>query len=167
MRSATTTLVFLLGAALALPAMADKGKGQNQGQSQTQGKGDNDNNDQRRGRAVGAPDQQMVPLQEVVIIDRDRDGMHAHYRNEFSAGRCPPGLAKKNNGCSPPGQVQRAWVVGQPLPPEVAYYPMPRELYTQLTPPPYGHEYVRVDDNIVLLNATTRLIAAILGNVGG
>ncbi len=102
-----------------------------------------------------------------MIVDRDRDFVHTYYRNEFAAGRCPPGLAKKNNGCMPPGQVNRAWVVGQPLAPEIVYYPLPRELYTQLTPPPYGYDYVRVDNNVLLINATSRLIAQILYNVGG
>ncbi len=195
MRTAVTAFAFLLGTAFALPASADndkakgsnqaqgqsqghgqgqgpgkgqnqgQGQGQSQGQGQGQGKGDNDN-DQGRGRAA-APNQQVVPLQQVVIGDRDRDVMHTYYRNEFAAGRCPPGLAKKNNGCMPPGQVNRAWVVGQPLAPEIAYYPLPRELYTQLTPPPYGYEYVRIDNNVLLINATSRLIAQILFNVGG
>jgi hypothetical protein len=28
-------------------------------------------------------------------------------------GTCPPGLAKKNNGCLPPGQAKKAYNVGQ------------------------------------------------------
>jgi Ni/Co efflux regulator RcnB len=75
-------------------------------------------------------------------------------------------LAKKNNGCVPPGQLNRAWVIGQPLPPQIVYEPMPRALWTQLTPPPYGYEYVRVADDIVLISTTTRVIAALLGNLG-
>lgn len=173
MRAVKTTFVFLLTVAFALPASADndKNKGQGQGQSQGrghgqgQGKGDSDN-DQGRGRTVVVPNQQILPYQQVVIIDRDRDSMQTYYRNEFAAGRCPPGLAKKNNGCLPPGQAQRVWVVGKSLPPEIVYYAMPRELYTQLTPPPYGYEYVRVENNVMLINATTRLIAVILGSVG-
>ena len=176
MRASTLTLVFLLGAGLALPASADddkgKGHGKGQGQSQNQGQGhgkgdDNNNNDQSRGRTVVVPNQQVLPYQQVVIIDRDRDTLHTYYRNEYAAGRCPPGLAKKNNGCLPPGQVDRVWVVGQPLPPEIVYYPMPPDLYSQLTPPPYGYQYVRVDNNVMLINATSRLIAQILSNVGG
>lgn len=168
------TLVFLLGAMLALPASADndkgKGNGANQGPDQSQGhgqghgKGDNDG-DQGRARVV-VPNQVVVPYQQVVIIERDRDAMRTYYRNEYAAGRCPPGLAKKNNGCLPPGQVDRAWRVGQPLPPEVVYYPLPPDLYAQLTPPPYGYKYVRVDNNVMLINATSRLIAQILANVG-
>ena len=89
-----------------------------------------------------------------------------YYRREFAAGNCPPGLAKKNNGCLPPRQVNRPWAVGQSLPPEIIYQPMPRELWTQLTPPPPGYEYARVDDNIVLISTATRIIAGMLGNIG-
>ena len=28
-------------------------------------------------------------------------------------GTCPPGLAKKNNGCAPPGQARKSYNVGQ------------------------------------------------------
>jgi len=30
-----------------------------------------------------------------------------------SRGNCPPGLAKKNNGCLPPGQAKKLYNVGQ------------------------------------------------------
>ena len=179
MRPASIAFISILCAALALPALADndKGKGNGQGQGQNQGKGhgqgkadkdkDNDNDNDRRGRAVVVtPSQQIVPYQQVVIVDRDRDRVRSYYRTEYTAGRCPPGLAKKNNGCLPPGQVNKRWVIGQPLPPEVVYYPMPRELWTQLTPPPYGYEYVQVNDDIVLISITTRVIAGLLGNLG-
>ena len=179
MRTASIAFIAILCAALALPALADndKGKGQGNGQGQGQGKGqgkgkadkdnDNDNDNDRRGRAViVTPNQQIVPYQQVVIIDRDRDRVRSYYRTEYAAGRCPPGLAKKNNGCLPPGQVNKRWVIGQPLPPEIVYYPMPRELWTQLTPPPYGYEYVRVNDDIVLIAIATRVIAGLLGNLG-
>jgi hypothetical protein len=112
------------------------------------------------------PTSRSYPNQQIVIVDRDRDRVHTYYRTEYVAGRCPPGLAKKNNGCLPPGQVNRTWVIGQPLPPEIVYYPMPRELWTQLTPPPYGYEYVQVNDDIVLISIATRVIAGLLGNLG-
>ena len=115
-----------------------------------------------RAMAMAPPSRRL----QIVIIDRDRDTVRTYYRKEFAAGNCPPGLAKKNNGCLPPGQANRAWVVGQSLPPEIVYQPMPRELWTQLTPPPAGYEYARVDDNIVLISTATRIIAGMLGNIG-
>jgi hypothetical protein len=33
----------------------------------------------------------------------------------YGVGGCPPGLAKKNNGCLPPGQAKKLYTVGQRL----------------------------------------------------
>ena len=166
MRTFSVALVSILCAALVSPASADndKDKGHGRGNGNKAEHNDNDH----RGGVVIVPQQQIVvvPQQQFVIVDRDRDRVRTYYRQEYVAGRCPPGLAKKNNGCMPPGQANRLWVVGQPLPPEIVYYPMPRELWTQLTPPPSGYEYVRVDNDILLISITSRLIAGMLGNLG-
>jgi Ni/Co efflux regulator RcnB len=169
-RTRSIALVSTLCAMLLTPVVAiakDHGNGH-------EGKGEKHDNDEGRGngdrsfeRQIVVVPQQVVPYQKVVIIDRDRDTVRTYYRNEYVAGRCPPGLAKKENGCLPPGQANRSWVVGQSLPPEIVYYPMPREIYTQLSPPPYGYEYVRVDDNVMLISTATRLIAGLLGNMRG
>ena len=177
MRSASIALISILCAALASPASADndKNKGNGHGGGPKADHSDNDhgrgNNDNRSNsgpvldqRAVGPV--VVVPYQQVVIVDHDRNLVHTYYRTEYAAGRCPPGLAKKNNGCLPPGQVNRAWVIGQPLPPQIVYEPMPQELWAQLTPPPYGYQYVRVSDDIVLMSTATRVIAGLLGNLG-
>ena len=44
------------------------------------------------------------------IVRTDRNGrLYA-----FDArGNCPPGLAKKNNGCTPPGQAKKQYDIGQ------------------------------------------------------
>ncbi|MEO6387780.1 MAG: hypothetical protein ABIT16_13210, partial [Croceibacterium sp.] len=40
-----------------------------------------------------------------------------YYRDGRYYGRnCPPGLAKKHNGCLPPGHANARWRVGQRLP---------------------------------------------------
>jgi Ni/Co efflux regulator RcnB len=171
MRTVSISLIALLCAALASPASADndKNKGQGHGGGSKSEKSDNDH-----GRGNAGPNHEqraapgsivVVPYQQIVVIDRDRDTVRTFYRTEYAAGRCPPGLAKKHNGCMPPGQAKKVWVIGQPLPPEVVYYPIQRELWTQLTPPPYGYEYVRVNDDIVLISTTTRVIGALLGNL--
>ncbi len=180
MRTDSIAILSLLCAALVSPALADNDKNKgNQGgghKGDNAGKHVNDNNNNGKGgrgnngvvieqRAV-APSIVVLPYQQVIVVDRDRTLVRTYYRNEYVAGRCPPGLAKKNNGCLPPGQAKKMWIVGQPLPPEVVYYPIQRELWTQLTPPPYGYEYVQVDDNIVLMLTATRVIGALLGNVG-
>jgi Ni/Co efflux regulator RcnB len=83
-------------------------------------------------------------------------------RSYFDNGRrggkaCPPGLAKKNNGCMPPGQA-RKWAVGQPLPREVTYHPVPQQLVVTLGVPPAGHRYVRVAADILLIAVGTRMV---------
>jgi Ni/Co efflux regulator RcnB len=70
---------------------------------------------------------------------------------------CPPGLAKKNNGCMPPGQA-RKWSVGQPLPREVVYYPVPQQLVVSLGTPPAGYRYVRVAADILLIAVGTHMV---------
>jgi Ni/Co efflux regulator RcnB len=71
-------------------------------------------------------------------------------------------LAKKGNGCLPPGQAKRPWVVGQPLPPAVVYYPVPPVLVQQLEPLPPGYEYVRVDNDVLLIEMVNRMVADVI-----
>jgi Ni/Co efflux regulator RcnB len=98
------------------------------------------------------------------VRDNDRNTISSWYRDEFARGNCPPGLAKKNNGCLPPGQA-KAWNVGRPLPANVPYYPLPQPLYGRLAPPPSGYDYVRVDDDILLMNRASRSIVTFVVNL--
>ena len=45
-----------------------------------------------------------------VVVRRDRNGRL--YALD-TRGNCPPGLAKKNNGCTPPGQAKKQYNIGQ------------------------------------------------------
>jgi hypothetical protein len=82
--------------------------------------------------------------------DRHREVVHRYYVEHYGDGRrCPPGLAKKHNGCMPPGQV-RTWAVGQPIPAGVTVYAVPQPVLVQLPPAPVGHSYSRVGADIVL-----------------
>ena len=38
--------------------------------------------------------------------NNDRRIVNEYYAPEFRSGHCPPGLAKKGNGCMPPGQAK-------------------------------------------------------------
>jgi Ni/Co efflux regulator RcnB len=73
------------------------------------------------------------------------------------SGHCPPGLAKKSNGCQPPGQAKK-WAKGQPLPADVIYYNLPRNLLYELGNTPAGQKVVRVGEDILLINAVTGLV---------
>jgi len=100
-----------------------------------------------------------------VIADRDRNTVYSYYRNQYAAGNCPPGLAKKNNGCLPPGQAQKLWAMGQPLPGSLAFYPLPGALLAMLTPAPAGYQYVQVANDILLMAIGTRMIAAAIADL--
>ena len=46
---------------------------------------------------------------------------HAGTPFGYGAGGCPPGLAKKNNGCLPPGQAKKLYNRGQRFPVNYGY----------------------------------------------
>jgi Ni/Co efflux regulator RcnB len=94
--------------------------------------------------------------------DQHREVARAYYHQHYSNARnCPPGLAKKNNGCMPPGQAKK-WAVGQPIPRGVAVYSVPRPVLVQLPPPPYGYRYARIGNDIVLVQSQNNLIVDII-----
>jgi Ni/Co efflux regulator RcnB len=99
--------------------------------------------------------------------DEHRTYVRQYYTQYYAEKhRCPPGLAKKNNGCMPPGQA-RKWQVGQPVPTGVAVYSVPQPVVMHLPPPPYGYRYARVGGDIVLIqiqgNIIVDIIQALLG----
>jgi hypothetical protein len=99
------------------------------------------------------------------VSDRDRDAVYGYYRTEYAAGNCPPGLAKKNNGCLPPGQAKKMWAVGQPLARNVYYEPLPPALIGRLSPAPAGYQYVRVASDILMLAVGTRMVTAAIADL--
>lgn len=143
-------LTAIIAAGFAQPALA-----QGQGQGQGHGKG--------AGNARG--NNQAAAPGTIVIADRDRAAVYGYYRNDFLAGNCPPGLAKKNNGCLPPGQAKKLWAIGQPLPASVVFYPLPGPLLVQLTPAPAGYQYVRVANDILMMAIGTRMIAGAIADL--
>jgi len=172
-RTASIAFVAILCAALTSPAFAQKdkddkpghggppdksavapGKGQDQGQGQGQGQG--------HSQGQGGP---QAASPQVNITINDRNSVYGYYRTEYAAGRCPPGLAKKNNGCLPPGQAKKLWVIGQPLAAGIVFYPLPGVLLAQLTPPPSGYQYVRVANDILMMAIGTRLIAGAVADL--
>jgi len=94
--------------------------------------------------------------------DEHREYARRYYTQQYGDGRrCPPGLAKKNNGCMPPGQAKK-WAVGQPIPQGVAVYPVPQPVVVHLPPPPYGYRYARIGNDIVLVQSQNNLIVDII-----
>ena len=97
--------------------------------------------------------------------DKRRTMVREYYVEQYRGKRCPPGLAKKNNGCMPPGQV-RNWSIGRPLPREVIYYEVPAPLVIQIGQPPSGYRYVRVASDILLLAIGTGMVIDAIQDLG-
>jgi Ni/Co efflux regulator RcnB len=97
--------------------------------------------------------------------DQQRVVVRSYYETEFRSGKCPPGLAKKRNGCMPPGHAQK-WHIGRPLPRDVIFYDIPPALVVQLGAPPAGHRYVRVASDILLIAIGTGLVLDAIEDLG-
>lgn len=155
---ASYPLALLIAGMLAAgPALADKpawaggGDKQDKKERHEKGKGrDRDKaSDHDRDRQGRRGDGHFVDRHHVVIRE--------YYGERFRAGKCPPGLAKKHNGCMPPGQAKK-WRVGRPLPRDVVYYSLPPAIVVQLGQPPAGHRYVRVAADILLIAIGTGMV---------
>ena len=149
-----TLIAALLAAGLAaVPASADQGKGK--GKSKGKGKD--------KGHDVVAVKQKDEGRREVLVFnDRDREQVRGYWVQTYGRGKCPPGLAKKNNGCRPPGWAKERYVVGQPLPAVVVVRPAPRALVTRLGPPAPGYRYVMVDGDLLKMAVGTRLVVDVI-----
>jgi Ni/Co efflux regulator RcnB len=97
--------------------------------------------------------------------ERDYVVVREYYHQEFRQGKCPPGLAKKNNGCLPPGQAKK-WQVGRPLPTTVVYYELPPAVIVQLPPPKAGYRYVRVASDILVIAIGTGMVVDAIQDLG-
>jgi len=87
----------------------------------------------------------------------------------YGVGGCPPGLAKKHNGCMPPGQAKKLYRIGQRFPLSYgnrwSYNQIPYDLRRQYGFEPddryyYGDGYVyRVDPKTMLVQ---QVVSALL-----
>src|SRR4030095_8058869 len=97
-------------------------------------------------------------------------GNKGHGYGYAYGGGCPPGLAKKHNGCMPPGQAKKLYNIGQRWPLGYGhpwnYNQIPYDMRTQYGLQPgynyyYGDGYVyRVDPATMLIS---QVVSAILG----
>lgn len=136
---------------LAAPAYAKRGEGHGKEKHQAESIVDHE----------GKPDRHH---------DRDRDrenNEHRHHFNDQRRGdihaflledyhrRCPPGLAKKHNGCRPPGQAKK-YTIGGLIP--SGYHHLPEALIVRIGPPPPGAYYAMVDNDVLLVSEASKKI---------
>ena len=167
--------IVIAGILAAGKAFADKpswagggkgGKGQKSEQRQDREKSDDRKDRKRDGNASSRRDRDGPAARTGGHFEnRHRTVVHDYYDGEFRHGRCPPGLAKKHNGCMPPGQA-RKWAVGRPLPREVIFHTVPPALVGQIGQPPIGHRYVRVGSDILLIAPRTGMVIDAIANLG-
>ena len=99
----------------------------------------------------------------MVVPQRDRDAAYGYYRDEIAAGRCPAPLVRKDKACGAPAPAStRAWKLDQPLAAGVKTDAPPPGLIAKLSPSPAGHQYMRVDTDIVIIGIGTRNVAALV-----
>jgi Ni/Co efflux regulator RcnB len=154
---------MLHGAHAAKPDWAEGGQnGKGHGK---QGKGDKPPKIKHAPVArVAAP---MVTIQIGGYFNEpQRQATRAYYEPRVRSGKCPPGLAKKRNGCMPPGQA-RKWRRGEVLSPSIVYYPVPAAVQVQLGLPPSGHKFVRVATDILLIAVGTGMVIDAIEDLGG
>jgi Ni/Co efflux regulator RcnB len=89
--------------------------------------------------------------------ERQRLEVSNYYETQGRAGKCPPGLAKKHNGCQPPGQAKK-WQMGRPLERDVVFYPVPNAVVVRIGLPPAGYRYVRVLNDVLLVAIASNIV---------
>ena len=89
--------------------------------------------------------------------ERQRRAVSDYYDTRPGGGKCPPGLAKKHNGCLPPGQAKK-WQMGRPLDRDVAWSPVPQDVVVRIGLPPAGYRYVRVLNDILLVAIGSNMV---------
>ena len=181
MNSSKKAIVAGLLAVMAVaPAFADKGGHGN-------GRGHDDERD-RIVREDRAPDRDLRGDSDVFLQGNDRfardereradarrereerirrDERFAQHEPSHDRG-CPPGLAKKHNGCLPPGQANKVGriVVGQHIP-AGAVYVVPQPVLATLPPPPYGYRYAVIDRQVVLVSRGENIVVDIIRSIVG
>lgn len=100
--------------------------------------------------------------------DQQRAHASQYYSTTYTNSKhCPPGLAKKNNGCMPPGQIQDL-VVGQLIPANVKVFPVAQPVIQKLPFAPFSYRYERIGGNIVLVQPQTNIVVDVIkGLLGG
>ncbi len=129
--------------AAAMPALAKPGKGQGQG---------------------SAP----------AVHAKGKSSAHGHHGGahvvkakgkSYGSNACPPGLAKKRNGCLPPGQAKKLFNVGQRIPTGYGYYTPYRDIpaaYRDRYGLSDGYRYIYRNQSVYVVDPRTSLVTRII-----
>jgi len=92
----------------------------------------------------------------------------AHAKPKNYGGGCPPGLAKKNPPCIPPGQAKKLYDVGHHFPRGyndwTPYDQIPYDLRQQYRLDPYGR-YIYDQNYIYRVDPTTMIVSHVLNAI--
>ena len=94
-----------------------------------------------------------------------KPGKGPHHAAPVAAQGCPPGLAKKRNGCLPPGQARKLFGMGQRIPTGYRYYSRYGDIpstYRDRFGIPTGQRYIYRDNVVYVVDPTTRLVNRII-----
>ena len=116
-------------------------------------------------KAAAPAQDSPLPTLSMIVPERDRTAVYTYYREEVAAGRCPAGLVRKNNACVAPAPAKQAWKLDQPLAESVAGEALPAALIAKLSPSPAGYQYLRVDNDILIVGVGTRSVAALVADL--
>ena len=151
MHSSKTIIAAVLAAVAFGPALADKGGNKHGKDHDKHAYVQSDDRHDKHGRRDNR------------AFDDDR---HAYVRGHDVYTNCPPGLAKKNNGCMPPGQAKKQGIVVGQAVPAGAVYVIPQRVRTQLPPAPAGYRYAVVGNEVVLVSNSNLVVDIIRGLLG-
>ncbi len=158
---ARAAVALIAAAAVAAPALADKpswaGEKGERGRAEA--------HEREQGRDSERRHEGERAERREHFGEHHRTAVREYYGEAFRAGRCPRGLAKKHDGCMPPGQA-RKWELGRPLPHDVVFYDVPPALVVKLGPPPSGYRYVRVAGDILLIAIGTSMVMDAIRDLG-
>lgn len=167
---AVASAVALVAALVAGGSLADKPDGVGGGRPDKHPQKERRGGDEHRARGGDARalrDRDTADVRIGVHFgDRQRTVVREYFGSQVRSGHCPPGLAKKGNGCMPPGQAKK-WSLGRPLARDVVYYDLPPAVVVELGVPPPGHRYVRVATDILLIAIGTGIVIDAIEDLGG
>lgn len=127
----------------------DHGDDHGNGRGKHEKKWDRDDDNEKHSRTISrSSSYRFQPAEREVII---------RYLTRDYGGKCPPGLAKKHNGCIPPGHQAR-YRPGIILDNEAEWQEPPVEIIEHLRPAPIHTRYVMVDKNVLLVSEATKKI---------